>query len=571
MGFYALHSFLISISNQSTEAAINRAREKVHHFLSRHCDIQLEATPTGLSCLKGWIVQPVDQKFHLIRTFQNEQLEILFFGYLVNDLGQNDHQTLVSTYNKNGIEGISLLEGVFSCIIYNKQTESTHIANDLIGHRKLRIHQTSERTLVSPHDGFLLATGTIPKVINQIKQADSAQLGWALGAESFIDSIQTVPPFHFALCHDNELRFQPVTIKASAKPDRDNISEIVEELCQYTSNFSKGTAPIISDLTCGFDSRAVLGLLLNAQIDKTRLTVSTVGNEGSTDIIIAGQIAKTYGLKHNIIPTPFDAGSIEKVWERATYKAFLSNGDTHFKRALTSIPAALNHLWHTGEGGGIFKGFYFPAYNKAISLDEGISQLCISLNKGYVSSEEKDRFQTKLIDHLRYFEDVGSNPYSLMTSFFATEYIGVMGSIVSNFSWFPFKGSPFLSNRALAMSLNTKPSLLKQKRVHKAIIDRYLKEVKTIPINGQPYFLSFNPGLRKRFGRYFTQRIINHEKQKSQLLAKLFQNGLNDLVCNNIDKELIDSDRIPTNPVNRSEDKLMMAAAFNHLANLFDT
>lgn len=488
---------------------------------------------------------------------------MVFFGYLPGKSLMEATEAAANFYLQKSIAALAWLDGVFSCVIFDKKLQRHFVQCDAIGHRKMGSICRDGEALITSHDASLVATGWLPATIRPERTEWAAKVGWSLGAESFVDGIKKAPPLGYleitkdqVIGRSGKLYNHPADFSSL-----DNSKEICEELIHYSRAFSPHKEKITSDLTSGVDSRAVLATLIASDVAKEKLVLSTVGASDSTEVVIAQRIARKYEIRHNVIPTPFKADTTEEVWNRAKFKAFLSNGDSNFKRCLTSIPQALSHHWFTGEGGGTFKGFYLSNPPRKLREEELLPLL---LKK--TRTQGKEQLERQINELLKVVPD----PYAALTAFFATNYIGTMGAIVSRFSWFPYKGSPFLSTEAFRLSLYTKPRILKAKRIHRQLLRKHLRAATGIPINGLPNIFTFNYTMRKRLARYFQKPIVNHEREKRQLLLNMLDTELGSFLAldqhNNIWQPVDQSDDLLSQPKEfNAMDKRIMACAFQEL------
>lgn len=542
-------------------------------LLEKHASEPLTQEDFKLDGLQGWCIQPSRSSFKLIAHRESRSCSIVFFGYLLDASLESAIETIETTYLNDGINAVCALEGIFSCIIFDKSSRKHLVASDHIGHRKLRATSNEKGMLVSSHDAALLATAVPSLQIDSQRIRWASRLGWSLGGASFAKNIVNAPPLgHLEISGNIIDRKSGVLSTQYQFSSVNNTSKTCEQLLNYTHKFSAKASQIQCDLTCGVDSRAVLGTVKSAGIAPNRLLVSTVGSNDSEDVQVARKITSRYGFEHKVIPTPFQIESIENIWDRAKMKAFLSNGDSNFKRSLTSIPETLSHRWLTGEGGGIYKGFYFPVAPKQnqFTQEQAIGFLQKKIHRSSAFGGETNDFNVALTSHMESLYETVPDAYAMLTAFFATDYIGVMGAIVSHFSWFPYKGSPFLSNEAFRTSLECKPEILKKKSVHRLLLKKHMDKVSKVPINGLPGIFTFNHKLRQRFGRFFERRVVTHETEKRQLLVRLLQGEIGAYLLEP------SHSNIWSEPSNLKElfldkrafnktDKLMMACAFQEV------
>lgn len=569
-----MHSLLLQTEpNPNWTASLSKAGKNVHRLLAKHSSEALTQEYIEVSGLQGWCIQPSNDAFKLIEYRESRLTSIVFFGYLLKLSGPAIVGYIEQTYLKQGITAVCALEGVFSCIIFDKIERKYWVASDHIGHRKLKVAAGEKGILLSSHDATLLATDIPEFQIDSQRIRWASRLGWSLGGASFARGIIGAPPLGYLEITGNTIYERPGQLGLEHQLSSiDNTSEICEQLMNYTRGFCKETSEIQCDLTCGVDSRAVLGTAKSIGVAKSKLLVSTVGSPESEDVQIAQKITSRYGFHHKIIPTPFQLESAEKIWDRAKLKAFLSNGDSNFKRSLTSIPTALSHKWLTGEGGGIYKGFYFPIAPKRKGFDweQAVSLLRKKIHRSSAFDSESTDFNTALDSHMEKLYETVPDAHAMLTAFFATDYIGVMGAIVSRFSWFPFKGSPFLSNEAFRTSLQCKPDILKKKSTHRLLLKRHMNKVRTIPINGLPGIFTFNHKLRQRVGRLFERQVTTHETEKRQLLIQILRGEIGAYLLEpshaNIWSEPSKlQDLLHNRRAFNQTDKLMMACAFQEL------
>ncbi|CAA6817484.1 MAG: Asparagine synthetase [glutamine-hydrolyzing] (EC [uncultured Sulfurovum sp.] len=131
------------------------------------------------------------EKSNEVETFNNKEIFLLFVGELLNRkkiltmLNLDDKTTLnitllLASYKKWGIKLLNMLEGQFSLIIHNKNTNTLYIAKDKIGIQPLYFTSMNNTISIGSHVKEFYKVDEIQLSINPNALANYLQFGYIL-------------------------------------------------------------------------------------------------------------------------------------------------------------------------------------------------------------------------------------------------------------------------------------------------------------------------------------------------------------------------------------------------------
>jgi hypothetical protein len=243
------------------------------------------------------------------------------------------------------------------------------------------------------------------------------------------------------------------------------------------------------DLTAGWDSRAVLGLLRSV-VDESRIMARTDGEPGDQDVAVARLVAARSGIDHHTeeVRSP----CLDDFDRHADLLSFHMNGDTNAMRAIAPLPSAKDCLLPRlqGAGGALVRGYLYPPSPHLGGLFTPrmvVSWLRLWFSRLNTIPWICDELQRGVVERLEgaVYRNVQrtSNGHDLLDLMFLEERYAHWGAMGSRFTWqemwTPFR-SPALVRRYWKMP----PAAGLHCRVHRTLIRRHVPEAGNIPING---------------------------------------------------------------------------------------
>jgi asparagine synthase (glutamine-hydrolysing) len=237
------------------------------------------------------------------------------------------------------------------------------VANDWLGYRQLywwrgagaAAVSTSARALAEVAGGGLDETGL----------GAQAMIGWQVGDRTIFEGVRAFPPASIATLFAGELTLRqyvaPLTQQGPAPALDDAVEEMAGILVRLQSSYLEQHDNSVLQLTGGHDSRILLGAV--PQELRGGLRALTLGAATDPDVIIAGRLARRYGMMHEVrqlnqdgLPTPAEA----HVLSLEAARALECLASPMALAPLLRVEAALEQGHRlSGLGGEVARGFYY--------------------------------------------------------------------------------------------------------------------------------------------------------------------------------------------------------------------
>ncbi|MDQ3535284.1 MAG: asparagine synthase (glutamine-hydrolyzing) [Bacteroidota bacterium] len=216
-------------------------------------------------------VSPCNQYFLIyngeIYNFQDLKNDLLDQGKLFRT--HSDTEVLFHLLIEKGISSLSMLEGMFSIIFYDKEKEEFIIARDRNGIKPLFYYDDPSFLIASSETRGILASGLVAKKLNEHQIYHYLNFRFAKAPETFYKEIYSVEPGHFLSLDKNSIKSASFIInnqKEEQIPVEDHkIVEQTEEL--LTDAISKQLYADVHAgifLSGGVDSTLILALIQKA-------------------------------------------------------------------------------------------------------------------------------------------------------------------------------------------------------------------------------------------------------------------------------------------------------------------
>jgi asparagine synthase (glutamine-hydrolysing) len=218
------------------------------------------------------------------------------------------------------------LEGVFSALRIDLAAGQVDPRLDVFGMAKLfRATRGDGFVLSNSVEAVRLLAGATE--LDPIGVASMLGFGWTAGGHTLLRDVRLV---------EGPLTPRSVVPRRTKSPlTADDVARSLTELAKATA----AVEPLTCGLTAGRDTRVVLALALAAGLD---VDYYTSGHETDVDVVIARDLAKTFGLRHQLV-TP----RVPEDWTRAT-TAFSAQTD-----GLASFWIVADWVEHQGMTGPV--------------------------------------------------------------------------------------------------------------------------------------------------------------------------------------------------------------------------
>ncbi|TAK62270.1 MAG: hypothetical protein EPO24_05060 [Bacteroidetes bacterium] len=246
---------------------------------------------------------------------------LLFYGELYNELGLIDEAEFVLQHlNRNGIAGISGLNGPFAFLFWNKKEQTLITATDRLGRFPLFYFQLNDSVCVTSDLHLVFASGIYTPALNEESIIDFLTIGFPLGEQSMFEGINRISAGEYLVCSgdriDKKRYWQPEYTNSLS-----NTEPMVESFISCNERAMKKRPGSIVALSGGWDSRATVAALSH---HSKAFPVMTFGEENSTDVVLASTICKRLQLHHNIISA--DSSFFDMFEQLANDVVTLGNG-----------------------------------------------------------------------------------------------------------------------------------------------------------------------------------------------------------------------------------------------------
>lgn len=460
---------------------------------------------------------------------------------------------ILDVYQKGGLAKVREMEGNFSAIIVDRRRNEVFAFSDCIGTRTLRFCDGPEGLFIAFHDAVLIAAAAVAPNVDNVSAASGLLCGWSLQGRPLLSECTVISPDCILKgSRDNRVLVRDSILDAVpclSATDTVGISRTKQKLRDdLVSNLQSNIeieqpGRIRFALTAGVDTRAALALLLATRHPKN-LMATTTGAPDSIDVRWARRISRLLGVEHEVVePSIPTHDSFAKNLELLAY---VTNGDTDGKRALSSAQTtAPGALLLSGLGGEIFRGYYYPYYERGRLLGgtrdasaEAVKSLLLrkvfsDFARLEVDADLKRRVEDRLGESLSAFDAYARSIYAYMDCFYLRERFGIWGALNSRRLWIRSL-APFHSVRAIRLALQLPPPLGNQ-RIQADIIKTFLpRRLYWMPVNGTELLSTHGAGklnflLRDgaRRASVLAGRLLpqpqsqkSHERVRAELLAR---------------------------------------------------
>ncbi len=437
--------------------------------------------------------------------YNYKDLVLLLEGEIYNNQA-SPHHILEMFQLKGNFKFLADYDGTFRLIIYDKQRKKLYLVTDLFGLRPLYFYENNGNLFFSSKITSLIKSPFVSKEIDIQSLAYILSFGFILGNKTFFKNIHLIPQssvleYDLNKSHISIKKYENILSLFTEKDGHKHIhyEEIAEIFKISVHNCFKNREKVGISLSGGLDSRCILSILANSDIDTFSYTV---GIKGCGDEIIASKIARTVGIKHSFIV--IDQRKLTDLLSIVSEISYFSDG-FYFSNELTEkfvldyLTTVSYDILFRGHGGELVKSSltYPVPGNKKIqnikSLSELIEYIVNPLHTILGDLEPKIIFQDKFRGYIKdsvrlYLKENLKNafdklhPVDVILYFFLTEY--VQRKVVASLDIFRSKVeicNPFLNKTFLSTTLRLPFQSRYNGQVQKKIIKKYMPELMKIP------------------------------------------------------------------------------------------
>lgn len=288
-----------------------------------------------------------------------------------------DTEVILRLYEKEGLEFVSRLNGMFAIAIYDARDERLHLIRDRLGVKPLFLAEYAGNYGFASEIKTIFGLLDMPARLNSQALSDYLSFNYVPPPETMFLGVHHVPPgFIVTLGSDGmsskcwwSLASEPADIVGSDECWGD---ELLDILMDATRIRLRSDAPIGAFLSGGLDSSTVVALA--SRITEERLPTFSIGFHDSLfdETPYASLAASRFNA--DLTTSYVDQDMLDR-WPRATYFCDQPHGDVSFLPTwrVSELAAGQVKVVLTGDGGDeLFAGYskYLDFYSK-FSHSEG--------------------------------------------------------------------------------------------------------------------------------------------------------------------------------------------------------
>jgi asparagine synthase (glutamine-hydrolysing) len=249
------------------------------------------------------------------------QLSIVFNGELYNYIEikaqlkddyafktKTDTEVILAAYQKWGKNCLSKFNGMFAFALYDHQKEELVLVRDRLGIKPLYLAQIGDQLIFSSEIRALLASGLVPRKLNQDALVDYLRYQTVQGPFTLVEGVQLMPAGTMVTLSDNEMKtevYWDLAANSSGKAQGQNTkeiqSEIREKLARSVELRMRADVPFGAFLSGGIDSSAIVGLMAEVSDNPVSTFSVTFDESEFSEARYAEIVAKKFNTKHHDI------------------------------------------------------------------------------------------------------------------------------------------------------------------------------------------------------------------------------------------------------------------------------
>lgn len=240
--------------------------------------------------------------------------EIYNFKELREELGgypfrtKSDTEVLVAAWLKWGEQCMDKLEGMFAFAVWDVQQEALTLVRDRFGVKPLYYHQKDGELLFASELRALLASGRVPRKLDEAALLDHLRRGTVHAPATIIKDVRMLLPGHllrWATKGLEEKRWWNLTdhvAEIAPFTSEDGIhQEVRDRFMQAVEKRMVSDVPFGAFLSGGIDSSAVVGAMARATRARIHTFTVTFDEAEFSEARFAKLIAGKFGTKHTEI------------------------------------------------------------------------------------------------------------------------------------------------------------------------------------------------------------------------------------------------------------------------------
>jgi len=218
---------------------------------------------------------------------------------------QGDTETLVHLYEEHGIDMLRFLRGMFAFALWDSRKKTLFLARDRLGKKPLNYLVTPGTLYFCSELAPLLDQNLVSWEIDPDALAAYLILGFVPGPRTMVRQIEKLPPAHYMIWRNGEIKIQRYWSIPDSPESRSNYNEAIEEvrakLDESLSLRLRSDVPLGLLLSGGIDSNALLARLVCGLGKKVRAFTIGFAEEEYDESNIARVSARHFGIEHDVL------------------------------------------------------------------------------------------------------------------------------------------------------------------------------------------------------------------------------------------------------------------------------
>jgi len=272
----------------------------------------------------------------------------------------SDTEVLLRLYERDGIDFVSSLNGMFAIAIYDRRLDCLYLVRDRIGVKPLYLHEDGRRAVFSSEiKSILQATGSLP--MNDEALHHYLTYNYVPRPFTMFAGVSHVLPGHWMRIDRAGTTSHRWWDLSSIQPVEQSESAWIEELNATLDDAVRirlrADVPFGAFLSGGVDSSTIVGLMSRHMSNPVQTFSIGFDDPRYDETAFAQQASDLFGTRHlsqRVAPNMLD------LWPMATYHCDQPHGDISFLPTYKVSEMAAKHVKMvlTGDGGDeLFAGY----------------------------------------------------------------------------------------------------------------------------------------------------------------------------------------------------------------------
>ncbi|APW61483.1 asparagine synthase (glutamine-hydrolyzing) [Paludisphaera borealis] len=238
-----------------------------------------------------------------IYNFQELRHRLEAKGHTLRSKG--DTEVLVHLYEDMGTRMFPLLRGMFALAIWDAPRRTLVLARDRLGQKPLVYRRHGGRLTFASELKALLALpeSQIPRRIDAIALDQYLTYGYVPHPRTILEGVEKLPPAHFAVWHDGEMRIErywsPDWNRENRRSFEDDADELRATLGDAVREQMIADVPLGAFLSGGIDSTIIVGLMQQAATRPVKTFAIGFPDAAYDETAFAEMAAKHLGTEHH--------------------------------------------------------------------------------------------------------------------------------------------------------------------------------------------------------------------------------------------------------------------------------